>query len=427
MFFISSAVVNISPVVSTFLGCGPLESVLPATGSDIESNILLVSDLNHEPVVIFISVDALYAGRRLRDDIEAEFGEELSTEKIFLSASHSHFAPMLDDTKPDLGAVVEEHYARVVRGICDGIRRTLKDKKPLAVQFRHRRYRTRAPIYRRRVFPLVIRNSKLQFFRAQPLPHKFSRLRVLADVLTFTASGKIEACIWVMPCHPVDSPWPAQISSHYIGVVRKAFRGFEYANKNAPFVFIQGASGDLRPPSFGFRRVDSVKSLAVNLLFGPTFSGFFSESQWSRWVGDLTDEFMRCVREPSEKANVYSTKNGSVSKRRTRNLSAYFNYDYPRERFVSLHSVQLAGVSILGISAEVSWRLRDELVNRVQNPNLIVTGCIDDSYGYLLSSRQARWGGYEAQGYLEAFSLVRGPKKIEQHLPADIYSLLKED
>jgi hypothetical protein len=81
----------------------------------------------------------------------------------------------------------------------------------------------------------------------------------------------------------------------------------------------------------------------------------------------------------------------------------------------------------LGISAEVSWRLRDELVKRAPDPNLIVAGCIDDSYGYLLSSRQARWGGYEAQGFLEPFSLVRGPKKIEQHLPVEIYSFLKED
>lgn len=427
MFYISSAVVNISPVVSTFLGCGPRESVLPQTSSDLEANVLLVSNLNHKPIMIFISVDALYAGPRLRGDIEAEFGEELSGEKIFLSASHSHFAPMLDDTKPELGVVVEEHYLRVVRGIFDGIRHTLTDKKPLAVQFRHRRYRTHAPIYRRRVFPLVIRNSKLEFFRAQPLPQTFSRLRFYADVLTFSASGKIEACIWVMPCHPVDFPGPPQISSHYIGVVRKALRESESVNRKIPFIFIQGASGDLRPPSFGFRRVDSVKSLAVNLLFGPTFLGFFSKIQWLRWVGDLTDEFMRCIREPPETDNVYPPETGSSSKRRTLGLSAYFNYAYPRERVVSLQSVQLAGVSILGVSAEVSWRLRDELVRRTQDPNLIVAGCIDDSYGYLLSSRQARWGGYEVQGFLEPFSMARGPKKIEQHLPAEIYSFLKED
>jgi len=280
-------------------------------------------------------------------------------------------------------------------------------------------------MYRRRVVPLALKNGKLEFFRSQWLPHPFRRLRVFSDIIKFTSVEGIEACIWIMPCHPVSYIGPNKISADYVGVARTALRESVFAKPKTPVVFIQGASGDLRPSSIGLRKLDSVKSLAVNLLYGPSFIPF-NKDGWLKWVSGLTTEFMGAIREASPIEKAPFEGNLVTAQRHALRLNDYFEFAYSRERFLTIQSLQLAGVHFLGVSAEVSWELRSLLAKALDDPELVVGGCIEDNFGYLSSSGQARWGGYEVEGFLEPFSLIRRACDVESELFQQILLVCSE-
>src|SRR5664279_2436687 len=94
--------VDISPRADVQLG-GYVGRDGLSTGSDtpLEGNIVAIVGSNNRPVVL-VSVDLLYPGRALRGYLEAAL-PNLSPDQLFLAASHTHQAPMTDDTKPMLG------------------------------------------------------------------------------------------------------------------------------------------------------------------------------------------------------------------------------------------------------------------------------------------------------------------------------------
>ena len=105
---LKSSVLSIAPEVDTFLGCGPAETVPGDPRAALEANLLLLKSGGSQ--ILIISLDALYPGARLRSDIIEGLKGIVNDESLFLSSSHTHNAPMLDESKPFLGSVVESHY-----------------------------------------------------------------------------------------------------------------------------------------------------------------------------------------------------------------------------------------------------------------------------------------------------------------------------
>ena len=100
------------------LGCGRMEGTGWAVDSEPELNAVALW-FDSAPPLILISVDALYPGSRLRSFVEKS-APNVPAANIVLGASHTHAAPMLDATKPILGAPDEEHMRHVecrVRGL----------------------------------------------------------------------------------------------------------------------------------------------------------------------------------------------------------------------------------------------------------------------------------------------------------------------
>lgn len=391
---------SIAPEVDTFLGSGPSYAVPGQPTSDLEVNVLLLRSKDRKPLLLFVSIDALYVGRKLRSLIDRKFGSVLEPEQIIIGASHSHFAPMLDDTKPLLGTVVDAHFDRVSRVVTDCISRALADKKSVEVTVRHYRYKTNSSIYRRRFVPFLARGGKIQWMRSQFLPNRVKKLDVESDVVEFWSDKACVAALWVMPCHPVTYPIQDQATSEFIGTVRNYWRESVAGGSGAfPFVFIQGASGDLRPPAVKYRPWNHLGSILVNLLFGRTF-GAFNSPAWESWVAGVQQEFGEAL------ASGTKTLSGELSVQRWLSpLELFFEKNWEGERYFSVHYLKLGSFELLGLSGEVTWLCRGDLLKELDRPAMVVVGCIDDTFGYLASPSQARWGGYEVDGFLKFFSL----------------------
>ena len=77
----------------------------------LELNWLLIEHANHEKVLV-VSVDALFSCNLLEEKII----KELNSQKIFVNglysvASHTHFAPAIDNSKPELGRADPKYFA----------------------------------------------------------------------------------------------------------------------------------------------------------------------------------------------------------------------------------------------------------------------------------------------------------------------------
>lgn len=413
-----SAVVDISPREETFFGCGPPGPVPPDPRADLEANLLLLVDETAGCSVLFVSLDALYVGPKIRNALESGLKGFLEPDQIFVAASHTHAAPNLDDTKPRLGEVTPSHLEMVIQlvvnaSLCLFAESPFSEVHPEVVQFS-----SGSVINRRRVVPLSYRNGRVQVFRAELLPNERKTPRVSSELVNFRDSeGKVVGCIWIMPCHPISKPNPHRLSPDFVGDVRSYLRRELMGGNSGALVFLQGASGDLRPPSHRKRQWRGMKNILVNLLYGATFLSFTPE-EYAAWLNRLEAELGTATAIPAI-SEARDQRIGDIRvRRRELPLSRFFETS-DSLRKISFHEVSIGGFRIAGISAEPTWELRNEIFEELFHSTVrgALVGCIDDTFGYLVTERQARLGGYEVSGFFPSFSVTR---KSGVDLPVDL-------
>ena len=119
MYWLSSGKIEIDPKESVYLGCGPKEPVDPDCIIDnLEANVIIIWNEHRNSKVVVISVDSLFLGNDVSGRICSGLSGVFRQEEIFLAASHTHSAPMIDETKPRLGkrndAYAETMVARII-------------------------------------------------------------------------------------------------------------------------------------------------------------------------------------------------------------------------------------------------------------------------------------------------------------------------
>lgn len=429
LYLYKSAVVNLSPRVATVLGSGSGSEVQADEHAALEANLLLLKCQTGTGSILFVSVDALYPGARLRKDLLRSFPAFLTEDSFFLAASHTHNAPMLDSMKPHLGKVCEIHYQSVLQALRSAIS-NLEARPWLGpITITSHSYNVDSVVARRRVLPIVWRQGKASFFRAHFLPNPRGATGVVADVIELRAegTGRIVGCFWVMPCHPVSYPCEDELSAHYVGVARQQFRDEVARHSEAPFVFLQGASGNLRPPAYAETGKRAIRDWLIRIFLGRIF-GQFSRDGYARWASDLSDSLVSTLNRSAGSATSSPLRLGPdlETARATLQLERYFRYSAATAREISLHHVRLGSISLVGVSGEPTWNFRRQSAKQFGSDcHFIMVGCIDDSFGYITTDFEALFGGYEVDGFLPAFSLAPGPKRRElsEHIRGKIGSL----
>jgi hypothetical protein len=383
--------VNITPTRPIPLA-GHLGRTDPYAGvaDDLEANVVILRD-GAQPLVL-ISFDLLYVGGLLRRKLEQSLQSCVQPERLFLAASHTHFAPATDSTfsRPELGAVDPDYLATVIATVSSLVRDLLQGEfKPLyagvgqaqadnAVNRRYAGWR----ITRR--YPFV---RKVVQMRPNPSGVKDETVRVLRF-------GS-EAVIWNYACHPVFTPQMNHVSADFVGVARKSLR--KKLGAKTAVLFWQGFSGDVYP-SFAATMVGLTAKLKRK-VFGT--NGAVTPEVWQRWAERLAGHVLSA----SDRA-VLRAITGPIRSQRSSCSLADLMDDATTDKVVGTHRISIGSdLQILGISAECVTEYGEVCRNALKNENLFCVGCIDGVFGYLPTSPMLREGGYEAVDFLPYFSL----------------------
>lgn len=404
IFLVKQAHVRIAISGNYPLGCLPLEISQSQDPEGLEVNAILVGE--GKSALLFISIDSLYIGPKIRTYCERIFRGHLAPHQIFLSASHTHNAPGLDDTKPGLAAHSTEFLDATQEAIlevqykleCSGWK-----EATLAVN----NFFPKEIVRRRMKPPAWMVKIGLLGSDYLQLPDSDAAPAVSSTTLAFWAAGELLGCICIYPCHPVAYPSKSEVSPDFIGSFRKAVRREEENRKSLvvpSFVFMQGASGDLRPASSPARRLSGVRDLFFRLFVGVAF-GRFEQERWESWSRERSQEVLSAI---------YSQNKVSVSSRNLPVTAARIEVPLreicvgkgDQTRSFSVHSVTFGDLKIVGVSSEISWGISEELSQVLPGKFMYVfVGCIDDTFGYTPSASQLAEGGYEVDGWIPSFGL----------------------
>lgn len=357
----------------------------------IEANVLLICCGQQR--LFLVTFDLLYVGEGLRRRIEQRLA--LPPEALFLAASHTHSAPMTADALPGLGRP-DPQYVDFVAAQVEQLFRSLDGcGKEGSISYHH----ARAPYnINRRLRRLRLQRRGFTFehgWGANPFGQRDEIIRVLR---INDSQGQPYAVVWNYACHPTAYPDSTQVSADYVGIVRSRLRA---AYGNIPVLFLQGFSGDLRPPFTA--KIENLSSLLRRICLGPycappEMSEFLA---WSNRIADCAIEALRNSGAPVEGQLAVS-----------RQVVPWPGLGTRISKQLSMHSVKLGNTRILGIGAELVARYRSLIEPLFPGENLISAGCIDQVWAYLPTDEMLAEGGYEVDGFRRNFNFeshyVRG-------------------
>ncbi len=396
--------VDIAPTVECEMGCGPNTNQYTQTNGTLEANYLIFFT-DGEPFLL-VSLDLLYVGKYLQESLETGLKNVVNKENLIIVASHTHYAPMVDTEKPKFGLTNLAYVQSISKKVCDHIISQFNTKRQNA-QLEHAQYSTKQIQFRRQKRFLGLKNKRIVFNHVVlgPAENPFD---IKANLILITQQDLITAVIWNFPCHPTSLPVREKFDAHFIGEVRNHVRN--RIGKEIPFVYLQGFSGDLRPPSH-VQKARNIKELIRKTIFGSWFRDF-EEIEYKNWVNEILSELDKPYDElrkrRSSNANRVSSKKISVP------LSDFAQLTYQSEdKKIVFQTLDFDVFAIVGVTAEMVYQYQEFLNGLSSEKILIGVGCLGNVFGYMPTSEMQREGGYEALEYFPYFDLKSLKSNVE--------------
>lgn len=319
------------------------------------NGIAWVGDANEKQELI--SIDALYPGA-----LKTRLG--LNT---IIAASHTHFSPMLDNDKPQLGEYFDEHASYWEDAYLQAPRsRVSVDSVDVFSSD------SSLPVYRRMDAEGGLKDLIFNRF-AGMYPNELEPVDKSIRLYLFKSGAQAQFGIIWHCCHPVSRSDRNLYSPDYIGSLR---RGLKQRFGDVPLLFFLGPSGDIRPKLIA-KRFSCVPGFWWNRRFKKSpddMDQVAIDDLYFKCAQDLTKKFSFTIDKiASEKneINVVGTENVIVKK-------IIFTDD----------------VSFSFIPFEVSHRYHHK---NADNHHLLVS-CAENVIGYLPHKSQLKFGGYEVDG-----------------------------
>lgn len=384
----SCASVDITPTKPVPLaGYGERTGVFEGIADPLEANVMTYRHGGKE--VTLVAADLLYCGDELRTALQERLGMTASPECLFLSASHTHSAPMTQFGTPSIGVPDSNYVEFVAERITGAINSARQSFAPAAVTY-HRGVADHS-MNRRLKRVRIGRNGAGYRSDMGPNPEG-ERDEQISSLRISSKEGTLRAVIWSYACHPAISPEFNMVSADYPGVVRQRLR---QVYGKIPVLFLQGFSGDLRPP---FRaRVNGLKPLVLRICHGPRF-GRPSLREWESWASSLSD----CVQQALDAEGI-KVAGGPLSTSRQTVVWPGVRWSSSRHRDLTFHVIALGEVALVGIGAEVVARYRDVAEKIFAGYKIFPVGCIDQIWAYLPADQMISEGGYEVGDFAPLF------------------------
>ncbi len=367
---------------------------LPCEAEDDALEINAVAFQDGNQAALLIAIDTLTAGPDLTIAATALSRDSFGPGAVALvAASHTHFAPATDRTRPMLG----ETAAAYVEEVHDALRqvveelRTARSGAILGLATRvaggnvHRRRLWMLPTLlwwiNRRIDPIVM----------APNP-KGPRDPLVRVAVLKAPSGAPIAIVWNYACHPVFYPRERAATAEFVGHVRSAVRT-HFRDPNLPVIFLQGFAGDVCPD---IRPDRSLRTLAETLVLGPRW-GRFTLASWRAWADSIAQAVLAAIGSAPLnplQGSLHIESCGIA-------LNELVDGSLP-QRMLALDRVDIGNSwSMVALSAEPSTAYAELLGLGQAWP----VSCTGDVYGYLPTEAQRSAGGYEVKGYFSALGL----------------------
>lgn len=363
--------------------------------SDLEVNVLALWLESDAPSMLVVTLDLLYPGTVLRAAVETA-AAPLAAERIIVAASHTHRAPMTDDTKPALGSPDPVYMSWLTDEVSSAVRDALRER-PSAVTLSVGETNAHHSINRRlRKRIVVARRPRINHFVNAPNPDGATDER-LTTLVVRDESERPVAILWNYACHPVGSPVRNAISGHFPSHVREKLRAATGSHR-LPVLFLQGFSGNVRPNASA--EVHSRRRRLRQLVTGRLFEDMTWPS-YRRWCESLAE----IVHE-----TVVTSAPVLVTRLEGSRVTA------PSEKFavgagkpeMSFSRLTIGdSLSLYAVSGEVVVEYATRLRERDPARYVMCVGCTDQVIGYLPTEEVLNEGGYEAGGYCASFDLER--------------------
>lgn len=380
----------------------------------LEVNLVAIWTEADELPMLLITIDSLYPGRRLREIVESSV-PSLDPERIFLAASHTHQAPMADESKPLLGIVSESFLQYLSTELIQVIPELLDPQTAVDTQLHVGQGTAAHSINRRRKSKFSLSSRGLEIDRVLLAPNPDGIVDENIVVAGFyDDEGRLLCMLWNYACHPVAHPQPRTYASHYPHFVRSRVRSI-HENSEIPVLFFQGFSGNTRPnSSVG---VKGLKELLRFVISGPRFRNI-RPSTYERWTHSLATLVTNISLQAMELTFSIETKRLNFPG----NLFAS-----ELKKNVTFHLVRLGtDFEIIGVSGEVVADYASYVRNKSGASFVMCVGCIDDTFGYIPTKKMIAEGGYESSGYCKEFEVGTLSPTIENSFKNSVEKLLSD-
>ncbi|MDQ1537566.1 MAG: hypothetical protein QOE58_1959 [Actinomycetota bacterium] len=399
-----SVSVDISPESQVSLGAADVgKNAWIGVTEKIEANLLALWSENDGMPVLMISVDLLYPGRILRAAIEAA-AEHLDPDHIFLAASHTHQAPMTDDTKPRFGLADTEYLAWLKDRISAGVQQVLRPGPTQSATISASRSEASHSINRRRFARFFLaRRLIVNEFVTSPNPRGVTDESIVTATIK-DSDGRPIALLWNYACHPVGFPLHNTVAAHYPHVIRESARK-RLGDPHLPVLFFQGFSGNTRPSA-------TAGAHSPRRRIRQLFSGRLFEDMTERGYADWSTSLAKKVTDSFEHER--PVESNFIGTSRVIRDSA--DFAEPLGADVSFHGLRIGPeILILGVSGEAVAEYAPQVRNMGGAEFTFCVGCLDHTFGYIPTSQIMAEGGYEGGGFRGKFDLTSINPAIEDH------------
>lgn len=398
--FATSATLDITPHIKIPIGGYGHKDAYQDIESHLEINGVWLSQGDHQ--LALLSLDTLYTSDALINETLNRLPSEykLDRSQIMWGSSHTHYAPMLDPSKPKLGPVHPDYFDQCISA-CVQLLIDLQTQPLEKVDVTYGKIKTDLSVCRRHsawniVKKIHLRKSMTIF----PNPEKNIHESIHKLTLSKKSDNTPLATIWTYPSHPTNLPSSKVVSSHFPGAVRQTMR--EKEDSQYPILFFQGFSGDIKAHHTG-QPTSWKQSLLYKLNKSANFQNF-THHTYRKWVAKLSKAVSTLSIKKQRGIHLKTTQISEP-------LSTFFSDRAPDQDIQMVAFQWTPSLVMIGLSAEVVSDYVPIIEACHPSATIIPIGCINHSYGYLPTDQMVEEGGYESDEFRKPFSIKAQFKK----------------
>lgn len=408
--FLAQSTIDITPLKPIPL-CGweDRTSSFERIGSKLEINALVLTQGKKSQV--YITVDLLF----ITDEVKTfainsllDVGLEVVSSDVFMVASHTHFAPNIDNEKSILGRVDEDYKSYFLDQLCLLIKQLSQEKPQLCI-IRKGVVEVDANINRRRKVNRYYRYYTFIDRKIENGPNYQGVRNQKLSIFEFIVADKTKAILWNYACHPTNYFDRLAVSSDFVGDVRNTIR----EDSNIPILFFQGFAGNIRAnttPKGSFRE---------ELMRSPKSFIVLNKLKYNQFVQVIVAGFKQALSQSDE---IKEIKLNSLNY----NLELQTIMETSFDRRLQF---QLMGFNnkdlFIGISAEPVTEYYNLITSEIKSNDWIPVGYMNTVIGYLPTDKMIKEGGYEVKGFFKLFGFSGAFRnKIERIIVESIKQLI---